>query len=85
MTPIFRYHAIRAQLARMHLVLSGGVKILIFGMATACGLIGLLLAFGGVSAGWFILSCGVPPLTLLIWDKRHLAGCQSQTATVFTI
>ena len=73
MTPIFRYHAIRAQLARMHLVLSGGVKILIFGMATACGLIGLLLAFGGVSAGWFILSCGVPPLTLLIWDKRHLA------------
>lgn len=56
----------------MHLLLSGSFKILAIAIALVCFVIGVLMIVGSMSVGWFIISCGVPPLTLLIWNDRYL-------------
>lgn len=72
MSPFFNYNSQRAQLARLHRILMGPFRFLCIAISVACILVGVLLVGMGVSFGWFILTCAVPPLTPLLWDKRYL-------------
>lgn len=72
MRPLFDYYSRRASLARIHRVLMGPIRLGLIALSLVCIALGLLFVVSGVSFGWVLLTCAVPPLTPLIWDKRGL-------------
>ncbi len=73
MSLIFNYNSRRARLARVSLLLSGSFKILALAISMACFVLGVLMVLSGMSVGWFVASCSVPPLTFLVWNRRYLS------------
>lgn len=72
MSIAFNYASRRAKLARLHRALAGFYRGLLLGISLICIVFGALLVIAHTPIGWLILSCAVPPLTPLIWDKRYL-------------